>query len=185
MKALGPAELPECFRLHNGFELPTFPRVPGIEWEQPTIKLFGVEQRIPRLTHWYGEAAYTYSGARNAPELMPTWLHGIRESVQALTGAQFNSALLNCYRDGSDSVAWHADDEPELGESPTIASLTIGAARTFSIKRRSDGQRWNVELGQGSLLVMAGESQRDYLHCVPKTSKPIGPRINITFRWID
>lgn len=171
------------FSLVNGwrrFDLET--AIASVEWEQPTIRVFGRECLTPRLVAWFGDGAYSYSGKRHEPAPMPEWVAAAQGEIEALTGARFNSVLLNYYRDGHDSVAWHADDEPELGTEPTIASWTIGAARTFAVKARDGGERWNVPLGGGDLLVMSGRSQLDYLHSVPKTTRPIGPRINLTFR---
>lgn len=208
--------LPACFDLFRAFaaRIELAEIVAATAWEQKTIKLFGKERQIPRLTKWYGSAPYTYSGAVNAPEPMPSWLDSLRVEVERAIGggagraagsgagraagsragraigARFNSALLNYYRDGRDSVAWHADDEPELGDRPTIASLSFGAPRTFAIRAAAviraypSGGPWRLALGHGDLLVMRGESQRDYVHSVPKTAAPVGPRVNVTFRWV-
>lgn len=177
--------LPECFRLIRRF-------APGIElapllaqtWEQRSIRMFGQELKVPRLTCWFGEKGYTYSGIANAPEPMPEWLHGLRERIEAVSGARFNSALFNYYRDGRDSVSWHADDEKELGPGPTIASLSIGSSRVFAI-RAHGGPTERVSLEDGDLLIMSGDSQSGYQHAVPKTAAAVGPRVNITLRWIE
>lgn len=155
----------------------------GIVWEQPTLRIFGRSIPAPRLTAWFGERAYTYSGKRNAPAPMPAWVDGLRARLELEIGVRFNSALLNLYRDGRDSVAWHADDERELGLEPTIASLSYGAARRFLIKGL--GRSWGVTLENGDLLLMRGRAQRDFQHSVPKTSQPVGPRLNLTFRRIS
>ena len=94
----------------------------------------------------------------------------------------FNSCLANLYRDGSDSMGYHSDDEPELGPRPTIASISLGARRNFALRHRVSRQRWTWSLGEGDLLVMRAEAQSDYAHAVPKTAKPVGPRMNLTFR---
>jgi alkylated DNA repair dioxygenase AlkB len=187
MKTTKETALPGCFEMLRGY-LPgiDLAEILGMTWDQPTIRIFGRECKIPRLTRWFGEAGYTYSGAANAPAPMPAWLDKIRRGVEAKTGARFNSALVNYYRDGRDSVAWHADDEKELGARPTIASLSLGASRTFYIRLAADNAaKWRVELADGDLLIMRDEAQSDYQHSVPKTAAPVGPRINITFRWID
>ncbi|MBN8618629.1 MAG: alpha-ketoglutarate-dependent dioxygenase AlkB, partial [Anaerolineae bacterium] len=102
-----------------------------------------------------------------------------------VSSAPFNSVLLNLYRDGNDSVGWHSDDEPELGTNPVIASLTLGAARAFQFRHRTNRDlRVNLELTHGSLLIMAGATQHHWHHQVPKTRKPLPPRINLTFRVI-
>ncbi len=177
--------LPECFRLIRGF-------APGIElapllaqtWEQRSLRMFGREVKVPRLTRWFGERGYTYSGIDNAPAPMPEWLNGLRARIETASGARFNSALLNYYRDGRDSVAWHADDEKELGPRPTIASLSLGASRVFAI-RAHGGPVERVALEDGDLLIMSGDSQSGYQHAVPKTAAAVGPRVNITLRWIE
>ena len=94
----------------------------------------------------------------------------------------FNSCLANLYRDGSDSMGYHSDNEPELGPEPTIASISLGARRRFVLRHRMTREQWAWELGEGDLLVMRDESQRDYAHAVPKTSRLVGPRMNLTFR---
>lgn len=156
--------------------------------EAREVRLYGQTLRVPRMTAWMGEAAYAYSGIRHEPAPMPEWLARLRgeASLVALRhSTALNSVLANYYRGGGDSVAWHADDEPELGAEPAIASVSLGAARAFKIRPRvDDGRRWSVDLGHGDLLIMTGRSQADYLHAVPKTSRPVGPRLNLTFRRV-
>lgn len=189
--------LPSGFSLLRRWGLLMFPNAHSVEhvakqvpWEQPTIRLYGRDCQVPRLTCWYGATSYVYSGRENAPQTMPVWLEALRTSVErecatlGLLPCAFNSVLLNYYRDGRDSVAYHADDEPELGAHPVIASLSIGAERKFSIKHRASGSRTDVVLGHGDLLLMYGRSQLDYVHAVPKTRQPVQPRVNLTFRWI-
>ncbi len=153
-----------------------------IGWEQHDITLFGRTVAIPRLTAWIGASAYRYSGVLNEPQPWPGALAAIRQRLSAELGVDFTSCLANLYRNGSDSMGYHSDDEPELGPWPTIASLSLGDRRAFVLRHRLTGQRWSWPLGHGDLLVMAEESQHDYAHAVPKTRKPIGPRINLTFR---
>lgn len=102
--------------------------------------------------------------------------------AEGLAGQRFNSVLLNLYRDGRDSVSWHADNEPGLGRNPVIASLSLGATRRFQLKHRRSKERVRVDLTHGSCLVMAGATQHHWLHQIPKTARPVGPRINLTFR---
>lgn len=156
-----------------------------LEWSQPSIWMFGKHRQVPRLTAWMGDAQYTYSGVRNAPQAMPGWVADVASQVAAIAGRTFNSVLANLYRDNRDSVSWHADDEPELGAEPVIASVSIGAAREFAIKPRSGGRARKVWLHHGDLVTMSGRSQADYLHAVPKSTRYVGPRINLTFRNID
>ena len=161
----------------------------NLAWEQTRIRMAGKLIPIPRLNAWYGEdgAAYRYSGTRFQALLWADPLIRIRELIEQRCGHSFNSVLANLYRDGQDSVAWHADDEPELGRDPFIASLSLGQQRRFQLKHRRDKSihRIDIELPDNSLLLMGGALQHHWLHQVPKTRKPIGPRINLTFRWIE
>ncbi len=181
-------ELPACFDYRPRWT-PDADRlyqqlVTTVAWQQQTITIAGRTSPTPRLTCWMGEAAYTYSGIRNEPRPLPPGLQQLRRRLEQEVGAPFNSCLANLYRDGRDSMGYHSDDEPELGPRPTIASVSLGAARRFLIRRVATGQRWTVELGHGDLIVMAAESQSDYRHAVPKTARPVGPRLNLTFRQL-
>jgi alkylated DNA repair dioxygenase AlkB len=171
------------------------------EWEQHYVTIFGKTHPCPRLSSWHGipQAVYSYSGHTFRPKPLSSLHQYLIEKLEAGTGFQFNSVLLNLYRNGADSMGWHSDDEPELGEDPTIASLSLGETRRFVLKEKSD-RRESVEhhgikdrshprkldlvLGSGSLLLMAGACQQTFKHSVPKTSKPVGARINLTFRLI-
>jgi alkylated DNA repair dioxygenase AlkB len=160
----------------------------GIDWQQEDIVMFGERRRVPRLVAWHGDpgAAYTYSGTPHEPLPWTADLQHIKDHVERLTGHAYNSVLLNLYRDGSDSMGWHADDEPELGREPTIASVSLGAPRRFKLRpRRPGGATVTLDLGHGDVLLMAGATQRNYVHAVPKTTRPVGERINLTWRWID
>lgn len=157
-----------------------------VSWNQESMVFSGVRVPVPRLTAWFGdpEATYSYSGLRHTPLPWTPLLLDLRDRVGQATGARYNSVLLNLYRDGRDSVAWHADDELELGRHPTIASLSLGAARRFRWKHRAEaGKTGHIELPPGSLLVMRNRCQEHWLHAVPKTTRPVGARINLTFRW--
>lgn len=156
--------------------------VTDVPWEQREITLFGRTVPTPRLTCWMGPHAYTYSGVRNEPRSMIEPVRALAEALQRETGTVLDSCLANLYRDGSDSMGFHADDEPELGSEPTIVSVSLGARRRFVLRQKAAGQRWVWELGEGDVLIMSKESQRDYRHAVPKTSRPVGPRMNLTFR---
>ncbi len=128
---------------------------------------------------------YSYSGMRHEPQPWPDLLRPIRDRLVRETGVAFNSVLANLYRDGRDCMGWHSDDEPELGMRPVIASLSLGATRRFVLKHRRDPERkLAFDLSHGSLLVMRDDTQEDYRHALPRTSKPVGPRINLTFRRI-
>lgn len=156
-------------------------------WRQETIKLYGKPIAVPRLTAWYGDegAGYTYSGIVNDPLPWTPGLIEVKRAVESPAGVTFNSVLLNRYRTGKDSVAWHSDDEPEFGEEPVIASVSFGGTRTFQLrhKRRKD-LRASVELPHGSLLTMRGATQHNWLHRIPKTGREVSERVNLTFRVV-
>ncbi|MFC7301557.1 alpha-ketoglutarate-dependent dioxygenase AlkB family protein [Cognatiluteimonas weifangensis] len=159
----------------------------AILWEVHRLRLFGRELAAPRLSCWIGDpdAVYTYSGARFQPRPWPPALQPLRARLQAELGVAFNSVLANLYRDGRDSMGWHSDDEPALGPQPVIASLSLGATRRFVLKQRRDPAcRLALDLPHGSLLLMAGDTQRHYRHALPRTARPLGPRLNLTFRRI-
>lgn len=158
-----------------------------VPWEVHRIRLFGREVDSPRLSCWIGDpdAAYTYSGTRFVPHPWPEVLFPIRERLARELGTGFNSVLANLYRSGKDSMGWHSDSEAELGPQPVIASLSLGATRRFVLKQRRDPSiKLALDLPPGSLLVMRGDTQRHYRHALPRTAKPIGARINLTFREI-
>jgi alkylated DNA repair dioxygenase AlkB len=160
----------------------------GIEWKQDSIKYYGKEMDLPRLTAWYGDfdTSYTYSNiAMKSSEWTPTLLY-VKEKVEEVAGVEFNSVLLNLYRNGKDSVSWHRDNEPELGKNPVIASVSFGDKRRFQFKHISKKElgRVDVDLTHGSLLIMKGSTQEFWLHQIPKTSKLVNPRVNLTFRRI-
>ena len=151
-------------------------------WRQEIATVMGRRVPIPRLTAWHGAAGYVYSGIRMAPAPWNAPLLEIKAAAKACAGQAFNSVLLNLYRDGRDSVSWHADNEPGLGRNPIIASISLGAARRFQMRHRQRDERLALDLPPGSCLVMAGPTQHHWLHQVPKTSRAVGPRINLTFR---
>jgi alkylated DNA repair dioxygenase AlkB len=157
-----------------------------VPWEVHRIRLFGREVDSPRLSCWMGdpEAAYTYSGLRLQPRPWPLALQRVRERLRSELGNDFNSVLANLYRDGRDRMGWHSDNERELGPQPVIASLSLGACRRFVLRGREASSTLAIELPHGSLLVMRGDTQRHYRHALPATAKPVGPRINLTFRRI-
>lgn len=153
-------------------------------WEHRHIVMFGRQVLQPRLACWYGDLAYTYSGIRLEPRPWTTTLDELRTRCTAESGSSFNSCLVNLYRDGRDSMGWHADDEPELGAEPVIASLSLGEVRRFRMRHRESRTVVDVSLEHGSLLVMSGVMQHRWVHEIPKTTRPVGQRINLTFRQI-
>lgn len=148
--------------------------------------MFGRVVDSPRLSAWIGDAdaTYRYSGTRFVPHPWTPSLQALRDRVAEACGARFNSVLANLYRSGGDRMGWHSDDEPELGPEPLIASLSLGAERTFRFRAKSGGEAVAVELGHGSLLRMAGATQRLYKHELPARARIAAPRINLTFRLI-
>ena len=159
----------------------------GTDWEVHRIRVFGREVDSPRLSSWIGDAdaVYTYSRTRFVPRPWTDTLNGLRARVEQACGARFNSVLANLYRDGTDSMGWHSDDEVTLGAQPIIASISLGERRRFRFRDRRDRKISVVELDHGSLLRMAGDSQALYQHDLPKARAIAGPRINLTFRYVE
>jgi alkylated DNA repair dioxygenase AlkB len=158
-----------------------------IDWQQEDILMFGRRVPVPRRVAWHGDpgASYTYSGTEHHPLPWTPALDRVRSRVAGLTGAHFNAVLLNLYRDGKDGMGWHADDEPELGRNPVIASVSLGATRRFCMRhRRRKGLRLDLSLSHGSLLLMTGPTQHHWVHALPKTTAPVGERINLTLRRV-
>jgi alkylated DNA repair dioxygenase AlkB len=156
-----------------------------VPWQQDVIHVYGRTVPLPRLTAWFGDAAYAYSGIHYNPLPWTVALLHIKTIVEALTDCSFNSVLLNLYRNGQDSVGWHSDDEPELGLNPAIASVSFGADRRFCLRHKQDPmQRTEYYLTHGSILLMRGKTQHHWQHQIPKTTKPKLPRVNLTFRQI-
>ena len=158
-----------------------------VNWSQEEVFLYGKIHPIPRLTAWYGDPfhTYTYSGIEMRPEAWTPLLAEIRDRTAEVAEATFNSLLLNLYRTGLDHVAWHADDEPELGSNPVIGSVSLGATRRFHLRPKTkSAETVLIDLRHGDVLVMSGPTQQCWLHQLPKTQKPIGARINLTFRTV-
>ncbi|ASD66158.1 alpha-ketoglutarate-dependent dioxygenase AlkB family protein [Pseudoalteromonas piscicida] len=157
-----------------------------VAWQQNTITLFGKTHQTPRLERFIADpdVRYSYSGKllENAP--WPSVLLGIRQALERRFNIPFNAVLANFYRNGQDSMGWHSDDEPELGLTPTIASLSLGATRKFKIRQKVSHSVTDILLETGSLLIMQGDSQRDYQHALPKQAKVTQGRINLTFRSV-
>ena len=154
-----------------------------IAWKQEQGR-FG--RSFPRLTALYADegVVYTYSGVTHPALPWPHYLLGIRQRIEEAAGAPFNSLLLNYYRHGNYSIGYHSDDEKELGSNPIVPSLSLGATRQFVLRHTRTKERLAIDLTHGSLLIMAGTTQHHWMHAVPKTKKPVGERINLTFRNI-
>ncbi len=152
-------------------------------WEQKPITIFEKTLPTPRLTAWYGR----HRDRSRADTPLTPLLQEIKTKVEQACGIPFTSVLLNLYRDGKDSVAWHRDNERELGPRPVVASVSFGETRPFEIRHkfRKDLEKIRIPLEHGSFLLMAGTMQHFWEHQIPKTSKPISPRINLTFRIVE
>ena len=158
-----------------------------IAWERHHLRIFGREVASPRLSCWVGdaEAVYRYSGTRFTPHAWTPALSELRLWLAKNCHEDCNSVLCNLYRDGRDSMGWHSDDEPELGDSPSILSFSFGGARRFRLRHRKRPEiRLELDLPPGSLLRMAGTTQRFYRHDLPKTARAVPARINLTYRRI-
>jgi len=156
-----------------------------LDWEQSTIQIFGKRVSIPRLNCWYGDHAYTYSGTRFEPKPMPPKLLKIKDRVERFSQLSFNSVLVNWYRDGQDCMGWHSDDEQSLGTHPQIASISLGDPRRFSLREKDNkSNQYKLQLEDGSLLLMLGDTQTLWQHALPKTKTSQHSRLNLTFRKI-
>jgi alkylated DNA repair dioxygenase AlkB len=159
-----------------------------VSWRQDDIRVFGKVYPQPRLTALYANnrKPYSYSNITMHPLAFTGELLSIKEKIEILLpGTAFTTCLLNLYRNGRDSNGWHADDEPELGKDPVIASVSLGEERAFHFKHKEDpALKHKMVLEHGSLLVMKGSTQHNWLHQIPKTARTIGDRINLTFRVI-
>ena len=158
-----------------------------IPWQQDNIQVFGKIHPQPRLTALFGNEgkSYSYSNIKMQPHPWNPLLQKIKSQIENVVNTNFSTVLLNQYRDGKDSNGWHADNEKELGNNPIIASVSFGAERIFQLKHNTiTGLKQNILLEHGSLLLMKGTTQHFWKHQIPKTSKPIGVRINLTFRVI-
>ncbi len=157
-----------------------------LNWVQSEIFIYGKKVAIPRLNAWYGDKAYAYSGTQFAAQPWTNELAELKARIEQTSNLEFNSVLINWYRNGQDSMGWHSDDEKCLGDAPQIASLSLGESRRFIFREKSDhSNKKELLLSNGSLLLMLGETQRLWQHSLPKTRKSIGDRVNLTFRQIE
>ena len=158
-----------------------------IKWRSDKIKLYGKEIDLPRKTAWYGESdkIYKYSGIQMLPESWTPTLLKVKLAIEKVANINFNSVMMNLYRDGNDGISWHTDAEPELGKNPIIGSVSFGQTRRFMLRHRNNKElKCEIELTHGSFLLMSGATQHFWQHQIPKTSKKLAPRINLTFRVI-
>jgi len=179
LRPLLPAALAdECLRRLSA-ELP---------WTQPAVEVYGRRHPVPRLQSWHGdpEAQYRYSGLTLTPEPWHPLLAAVRARIESMSGTRFNSVLANLYRDGQDAMGWHADDEPELGPHPRVASLSLGAERDFALRRKGDTRmafKW--PLAHNELWLMEPALQHDWEHSLPRRKRVRAQRLNLTFRWVE
>jgi len=158
-----------------------------IPWRQEHLRMFGSIIPVPRLEAWIADDGleYTYSGIAHLPQPWTPTVVAMRELCDRVAETSFNSVLCNLYRDGNDGVDWHADDEREFGRHPVIASMSLGATRRFDLRRVDDSSiRVGVDLHHGDMIIMRGPTQELWRHRVPKTRRPVGERINLTFRTV-
>jgi len=157
-----------------------------IPWAQRDVVVYGKRYPQPRLVAWFGDrgASYTYSRLTLEPLPWTESLTHIKRQVEQLAGTRFNSVLANLYRNGQDTNGWHSDDEPELGTNPIIASVSLGAVRRFDLRHKHSKATIRCDLPSGSLLIMAGNTQSQWQHQLPRTKKVDRPRINLTFRSV-
>lgn len=159
-----------------------------IKWRQDQFKIFGKVINVPRLTAWYGDRGmrYSYSGLNLVADGWHPLLESIKLKVESQFSVKFNSVLVNYYRNNQDSMGWHSDDEKELGINPNVAILSFGETRKLQFKPKKDENLnpFYINLDNGSLLLMVGKSQHDWLHQIPKSKREIGERISLTYRKI-
>jgi alkylated DNA repair dioxygenase AlkB len=153
-----------------------------LAWEQQPFTIYGRTVPMPRLIAMYGPVGYRYSGVVHAPCALTPRLEAVRRRVEDVTGRPFNSVLANLYRDGRDSVGWHRDNDYAHGGQPDIASVSFGATRRFDLRERAGAVRIAVDLESGSILVMSGAAVARWSHRIARTTRAIGPRVNLTFR---
>lgn len=159
-----------------------------VDWQQTTIKMYDKVLQTPRLVAWFGDEGKSYqlSGKKIPMSAWTPELHELRQRIEEASGHKFNSVLLNYYRDGSDSVAWHRDKESELGDRPVIASLSLGQKRNFDFRSvQNHSVSYSLGLEHGSLLLMKGGLQTDWEHRIAKVNDLRKPRVNLTFRWVS
>lgn len=157
-----------------------------LAWEEESLVVFGKSVQVPRLVCWYGDpqAVYSYSGTVHHPSPWTSTLKSLKTRIENFSGHKFNSVLGNLYRNGGDSMGWHADKEKELGVNPFITSLSVGENRLFRLRHNQSKKTINLYLTHGSLLLMGGNIQHRWRHCVPKIPQLKKSRINLTFRNI-
>jgi alkylated DNA repair dioxygenase AlkB len=157
-----------------------------LPFHQGTISLFGKTHTIPRLEAFFASEnkTYSYSGKTLQTHPFTPELLTLKSKIEVLSQEKFNCVLVNLYRNGQDSNGWHADNEPELGINPVIASLSLGATRRFDLRHNLSNKKISIDLTNGSLLLMKGEMQHFWKHQIAKSKKVDAARVNLTFRWV-
>lgn len=158
----------------------------NIEWRNDEAVIFGKKIITKRKVAWYGEEPFEYTYSNTTKYALP-WTKELLELkilVEKNTGETFNSCLLNLYHDGNEGMAWHSDGETDLKKDGAIGSLSFGAERKFAFKHKESKEKVEIVLEHGSLLVMKGTTQTNWLHRLPPTKKIFKPRVNLTFRTI-
>lgn len=158
-----------------------------IQWDNDKAIIYGKLIVTKRKVAWYGDKPFDYTYSKTTKSALP-WtkeLLELKEVIENKTGETFNSCLLNLYHNGEEGMAWHSDSEKDLKKNGAIGSLSFGAERKFSFKHKETKQTVSVLLEKGSLLVMKGKTQKNWLHRLPPTKKIKRPRINLTFRTIE
>ncbi len=155
-----------------------------LKWEQPIVNVYGKSYLVPRKTVFIGEKdlEYRYSGVIHRAKIWPSWFYPLLDKVCLKAKSQFNGCLINLYRNGSDRMGWHSDNEKELNPKKSIASLSLGSSRDFCLKHRKSSIKQIINLSNGDLLLMHPPCQNEWLHCVPQRKKNVNYRINLTFR---
>ncbi|WP_017445197.1 alpha-ketoglutarate-dependent dioxygenase AlkB family protein [Gayadomonas joobiniege] len=158
-----------------------------LNWQQAELTVYGKKHKIPRLQALYADEPlqYGYSGQLFTAQVWPQGLAQLAELASDICQTRFNSVLANLYRDGRDSMGWHSDDERELGKRPVIVSFSFGAKRTFRLQHKLSKQQQDIELANGSCLVMAGDTQAFWQHCLPVRKRVTTSRINLTYRLMQ
>ena len=158
----------------------------SINWEQKIITMYDKQIPIPRLTAWVGEDVYyAYSNIDNQPQPWSEPMLKLKEKIESVYNIQINGCLLNLYRSGKDHISWHSDNEKELGNDPSIASISLGGERNFQLKHKFlPLDKVSLKLNSGSIVIMKGATQRKWLHRLAPTTKEVSERINLTFRFI-
>jgi len=158
-----------------------------LPFTQREVVVWEKQHKLPRLTCFFDDrgTGYRYSGQETPSEEWTQELLEMREMVENTAGGKFGACLANLYRDGNDTVGWHRDNDHIFGTRMVIASVSLGAERKFRLRHRTTKEKLDFVLGHGDLLIFSDEHVRDWDHCVPRTAKPVGPRINLTFRSTD